>query len=188
MATRLQPIPPEPAALPDLTPGSVPEDFPAGAELTPGSVGDAQTRDLELTPGSVPVMLPWEDRPTVRPLAPQRFALQCTIDQETHDALRYAQELLSHSVPSGDVAQVLALALKALIPKLEKARFSATSRPRPRPRPGRRSGNPRSIPAEVQRAVWERDEHQCTFVSEDGHRCEERSTTFRKSRAAARQP
>jgi hypothetical protein len=28
--------------------------------------------------------------------------------------------------------------------------------------------------AEVQRAVWQRDGDQCTFVSEDGHRCEER--------------
>jgi 5-methylcytosine-specific restriction endonuclease McrA len=108
----------------------------------------------------------------VKPLAPQRFALQCTIDQETHDALRYAQELLGHELPSGDVAQVLKLALQALIPQLEKRRFSATTRPRPRP--GRRSENPRHVPADVQRAVWQRDQGQCTYVSESGHRCQER--------------
>ena len=38
-----------------------------------------------------------------------------------------------HELPSGDVAQVLKLALQALIPQLEKRRFSATTRPRPRP-------------------------------------------------------
>ena len=76
-----------------------------------------------------------EERSTVKPLAPQRFAIQCTIDQETHDALRYAQELLGHELPSGDVAQVLKQALQALIPQLEKRRFSATTRPRPRPWP-----------------------------------------------------
>jgi 5-methylcytosine-specific restriction endonuclease McrA len=32
----------------------------------------------------------------------------------------------------------------------------------------------RTIPADVRRAVWERDEGRCTFVSESGHRCEER--------------
>lgn len=59
----------------------------------------------------------------MKPLAPQRFELRCTIDQETHDALRYAQELLSHKMSSDDVAAVLALALKALIPRLEQRRF-----------------------------------------------------------------
>ena len=108
----------------------------------------------------------------MKPLAPQRFALSCTIDQETHDALRYAQELLSHQIPSGDVATILGLALQALIPQVEKKRFSAT--PQPRRTPGRPSENPRHVPAEVQRAVWERDGGQCTFVGESGHRCEAR--------------
>jgi hypothetical protein len=119
-----------------------------------------------------PVIPQAEERSTVKPLAPQRFALQCTIDQETHDALRYAQELLGHELPSGDVAQVLKQALQALIPQLEKRRFSATTKPRPRP--GRRSGSPRCVPADIQRAVWQRDRGQCTYVSETGHRCQER--------------
>ena len=129
----------------------------------------------ELASGSVPVSPsppPAEDRWTVRPLAPGRFDLRCTIDQETHDDLRCAQDLLGHELPSGDVPQVLKRALKALRAELDKRRCSATVRPRRHP--GRRSEDPRSVPAEVQRAVWERDGHQCTYVSEDGHRCEER--------------
>jgi len=108
----------------------------------------------------------------VKPLAPQRYALQVTIDQETHDALCYAQELLSHELPSGDVAHVLAMALQALIPQLERRKFAATNQPRPGHRGS--SANPRYIPADVQRAVWRRDGGQCTFVSETGHRCEAR--------------
>ena len=34
--------------------------------------------------------------------------------------------------------------------------------------PGRRSTNPRHVPAEVKRAVWARDGGQCTFVGENG--------------------
>jgi len=118
------------------------------------------------------VLAPEEDRARVKPLAPQRYALQVTINQETHEALCYAQELLSHELPSGDVAQVLAMALKALIPQLEKRKFAATNQPR-----ARRSGSPKSpryIPPDVQREVWRRDRGQCTFVSDDGHRCEAR--------------
>ena len=108
----------------------------------------------------------------LKPLAPQRFALQVTIDEETHDALRYAQDLLSHEQPAGDIAAVLKMALKALIPQVERRRFAATDHPRPGHRPS--GENPRFIPAHVQREVWKRDGGQCTFVSEDGHRCEAR--------------
>jgi hypothetical protein len=108
----------------------------------------------------------------VRPLAPGRFALQFTIGQDTHEKLRYAQTLLSHRLPSGDVAQVFDLALDVLLRQLEQQKFAATSRPRGHSR--RSSGNPRCIPARVKRAVWERDQGRCTFVSAAGQRCPSR--------------
>jgi hypothetical protein len=107
----------------------------------------------------------------VAPLAPQRFAIQCTVSQEIHDKLRYAQELLGHAVPNGDLAQVLDRALDALIAKLEHDKFAQTDRPRP----CKRSDDARHIPASVKRAVWERDGGRCTFVGENGHRCESRT-------------
>jgi 5-methylcytosine-specific restriction endonuclease McrA len=94
-----------------------------------------------------------------------------TIGEETHDKLRYAQSLLGHAVPSGDLAGVLDRALDALIPKLEQRLFAASTRPRL----GRRSKNVRHVPAQVRRAVWQRDGGQCTFVSDSGHRCEART-------------
>jgi hypothetical protein len=112
-----------------------------------------------------------EPRPRVAPLAPHRFAVQFTMDQETHDDLLYAQALLGHAVPNGDPAQVFARALKALIAKLEQQKFAKTDRPRP----CRASDNSRHIPAEAKRTVWVRDGGQCTFVGENGHRCEART-------------
>src|SRR5439155_13515361 len=86
-----------------------------------------------------------EPRAKVTPLAPQRFALQFTIGQETYDRLQYAQALLSHGVPAGELAEVFDRALRALIPQLERQTFAGTKRPRPaRPRP---TANPRTIPA-----------------------------------------
>ena len=109
--------------------------------------------------------------PKVAPLAPQRFAVQFTIGQEAHDDLLYAQALLGHVVANGDVAQVFARALKALITKLEQRKFARTERPRT----CRHSDDARHIPAGVKREVWERDGGRCTFVSENGHRCESRT-------------
>jgi hypothetical protein len=107
----------------------------------------------------------------VAPLAPQRFGVQFTVDQATHDDLLYAQALLGHAVPNGDVAQVFARALKTLIARLEQQKFAKTDRPRP----CQRSDDARRIPADVKRAVWERDGGRCTFVGENGHRCEART-------------
>ena len=105
----------------------------------------------------------------MKPLARERFVLQLTIAQTTHDKLRYAQTLLSHQIPSGDLAKVLDRALDALIPQLEQRKFAATAKPRSgHPRP---SARPRHIPAQVKRTVWQRDGGQCTFESEAGRRC-----------------
>jgi hypothetical protein len=109
----------------------------------------------------------------VAPLAPGRYAVQFTVAQDTYEKLRYAQALLGHSVPTGELAQVLDRALDALIARLEQRKFAAAARPRPRR--NRATGNGRHMPAAVRRAVWERDGGRCTFVSAAGHRCEART-------------
>ena len=63
-------------------------------------------------------------------------------------------------------------ALELLVRDLEKRQFATTDRPRTRR--GRPSKNPRHIPAEVKRAVRERDGGRCTFIGDTGHRCEAR--------------
>ena len=89
--------------------------------------------------------------PRVAPLSSQRFALQLTMGQAMNDDLRYAQELLSHQIPSRDVTQVLHRALRALIGQLERCKFAATGKPRRRPQ--RLTSSGRHVPAHVKRAV-----------------------------------
>ena len=111
-------------------------------------------------------------RSRVEPLSAQSFAIQFTFGQEDNDHLVCAQELLSHEIPSGDLAAVFSRALKALLPQLRKRKFAATEKPRSGHR--RSAPDSRHIPDHVQRAVWERDGGRCTFVSESGHRCQSR--------------
>jgi 5-methylcytosine-specific restriction endonuclease McrA len=102
------------------------------------------------------------------PPPPERYSVHVAIDRDTHDRLRYAQELLSHCVPSGDLAPVLDRALDALIGQLEQQKFAATTKPRPQQG---QSPRKRHVSAHVRRAVWERDRGQCTFAGDNGRRC-----------------
>jgi hypothetical protein len=149
---RVQPIGPTPSSL-------------VTDEHAPGRV---LFTTAQLSPGRVEA-----PRAKVAPLSPERFSLQLTMGQGLYDKLRYAQALLSHQIPSGDVAQVLERALDALIEKLEQRKFAATTRPCSRQQHSNTGG--RHIPAAVRRAVWERDGGRCTFVSETGHRCPART-------------
>jgi 5-methylcytosine-specific restriction endonuclease McrA len=109
-------------------------------------------------------------RARITPLAPQKFGFQFTGDQETHDAYECVRNLLSHEVPTGEMALVFKCALKIAEAELKKRRLAATDRPAP----SRGSADSRHIPAAVKRAVAERDREQCAFVSDAGKRCEER--------------
>ena len=122
------------------------------------------------------LLAPWHVAPT--PL--ERVHVHVTFTKNAHEKLRYAQALLSHVVPTGDVAQLLERALDALIDRCEKRKFGGVSRSRVpdsaeasrRSAPGRRSkARSRYVPVHVRRAVWERDRGQCTFLSAAGRRC-----------------
>jgi hypothetical protein len=144
----LDPVVPE--LVPELVPGRV------GGDVPPREMPRSQDcHDRELVPGRV------ED---------ERYLLQVTLNKSTREKLRYAQALLSHSLPGGDVAQVLDRALDSLILQLEKRKFGSTARPRS----ARPSVRKRHVAAEVRRKVWVRDQGRCTFVSTAGRRCNER--------------
>jgi hypothetical protein len=149
---------------PDL-PTRVQALSPPGAqsELVSKPVG-VTTAGHELVSKPVEIQGP---HPKLDALAPGRFALQATISQRAHDKLRYAQALLGHAVPSGDLAEVLERAFDALVTQIEKQKLGVGSRLRP----GRASTNPRYIPPDVRRQVWERDGARCAFIGEGGHRC-----------------
>lgn len=110
-------------------------------------------------------------RRVVTPLAGDRFQVTFIATAATVAKLRQAQEVLSHAVPTGDVAEIFDRAMDALLADAARRRHAATDRPRPAR--GTAAGS-RHIPAAVERAVWVRDEGQCAFIASTGRRCEER--------------
>jgi hypothetical protein len=113
---------------------------------------------------------PLKDRP-VAPLAPDRYRVTFTADAETCKMLDQAKDMLRHTVPNGDTAEVMKRALKTLLDELARKKCATTEAPR-----GSRGTATRSryIPASVKRAVWKRDGGRCAFVARSGRRCEER--------------
>ncbi len=61
--------------------------------------------------------------PALDPLSPGRYRLLLTLNATQKAKLERARELLSHSNPSGDLAEVLERALDVLITRLEKRQF-----------------------------------------------------------------
>jgi hypothetical protein len=105
------------------------------------------------------------------PVSQDRYRVKFDASAAMIERLRQAQELLSHSVPSGDMAEIFDQALIALLEKVARRKHTATMRPG-RARPVDASS--RTIPAAVEREVWARDGERCAFVGITGLRCEER--------------
>jgi hypothetical protein len=194
LIARIAPKPDVPTSMRKLPkPPSTPESREATPPvLTGGDVSGTRAED-RVDP---PLTIPSEAAPTrspaapakvkraiLEPTSPDRYRLQFTIDQETHDRLRRLQALLAREIPGGDPAAIFDRALKMLEAHVEKTKLASVSRPQPQPPKSstrsatdKRGGTPasRHIPNETRRTVWKRDGARCAFVSPEGRRCTER--------------
>lgn len=123
----------------------------------------------DVPPSIVPQTSGHRHHDRIEPLSAASYRIEFTASAELRDKLMRARDLLSHVVPSGDLAQVIERAIDGLIATETKLR-SGVGKPRKR-----RLGTlgTRHVPLEVARAVRERDGNQCTFVDAQGRRCSE---------------
>jgi hypothetical protein len=191
-SVRRLPVPrTEPVAAEEPAPRFLPIE--AGASPPQPPTDNRSEQDVAGAPTQT--FRPSDARPIIQPLAPERFRVQFTVGQETHDRLRRVQSLMRREIPSGDVAAIFDRALELLeqaarsklgFPKSSSrahARPRATSKPAP-PATARNyetrirfeTDKPsRNVPNAVKCAVWQRDQGQCAFVGPTGHRCGERN-------------
>jgi hypothetical protein len=167
IVARLAPRPDVPASIRKL---AAPRPAPAPLLAAPLPASDVTALPAPATEALPPLPLPV--RPAeVRPLSPDRYKLQLTIDGETLEKLRLAKDMLGHAIPSGNEAAILDRALTTLLVELAKKKFADTSRPR---RSRARKPGAQDPSAAVKRAVWVRDLGRCKFIGTSGHRCNER--------------
>jgi hypothetical protein len=130
-----------------------------------------------MEPASVPTPGRPDPRPVILPTSPERYRVQFTVGQETHDRLRRLQTLLRREIPSGDPGAIFDRATALLLAQVERTKLGHGAKARSRPiRSGTdriRRGGRRKPTAPVRSAVTTRDDARCAFVSADGHRCTE---------------
>lgn len=131
--------------------------------------GNGTSENGAWTPGAFDAEYAPAPRAEMSPLAPERYRVQFTVNRETYDSLRRAQDLLRHAVPNGDVAVIFERALELLVARLERTKFAGTKHPRAFRASSLES---RHIPSAIKRAVWERDGGRCAFKGARG-RCAE---------------
>ena len=168
IVARVAPMPDVPSFLRKLPTASVPLTAAASAASAPGPADPGWPTPPFPSGGPV--------RPAARAivfaLAPERFRVQFTVGKDTHEKLRFAQDMLRREIPDGDPGTIFDRGLTLLLEEVARKKMAATAAPGPEriTAPGSRH-----IPAAVKRAVWFRDRGQCAFVSPQGRRCRERS-------------
>lgn len=121
----------------------------------------------------------------IEPLATDRYGVHFTADGEFRELLERVRGLAGHRLPSGDLLTLVKRGLAAYERELVKERFAVGSKARGKrvasvesarvaPAQSAKAPKRRLIAAAVRRAVFARDDGQCTFVSADGRRCEAR--------------
>jgi hypothetical protein len=148
---------PEKAGLPVTA--SIPDD--AGrSEAAPLFVSEAAARPL---PPAVPLF---------QPLSRARYKVQFTARPELRDDLERLRELVRAQVPHGDLAVIIACAVREMRHRLEARRFAQTKSALKRT--VRVATSSRHVPADVRRFVYRRDRSRCCFADAEGRRCPER--------------
>jgi 5-methylcytosine-specific restriction endonuclease McrA len=144
---------------------------PAGETDAPGEVSAGEPEPCALAPPARP-----PSRPSLEPVSADQWSLRVTVDGAFREELETLRCLLSHKIPDGNLTAVLGEAVRCAIAKHGKRRGAVQPERKREPveREPRHPGEREPIPAEVRRAVWERDGGRCTYVSPDGRRCESR--------------
>src|SRR5947207_1514691 len=109
-------------------PVSLPDGSTAPVEVEANTGKHVRNSSCQLAPGRV-------EAAKMTPVAAERFLLHVSIGRRLRDKLEYAQQLASHQIEPGDVAEVLERSVDLFIAVHEKTKFAATSKPRPIARP-----------------------------------------------------
>jgi hypothetical protein len=172
LIAELAPRPNVPTSVRRLPTFTAPPLSAASAPATSGAPSEPTA-----APAPTPAAFVPAPRPIVQATAPERYRVQFTIGQDTHEKLRRLQALLRREIPDGDPAAIFDRAVTLLLERVENKKLGATAKPRPRAviRPGTDRPSSREAPRAVKRVVWRRDAGQCAYVAADGRRCSEKT-------------
>jgi HNH endonuclease len=147
--------------------------------LLSGAVGKKETELRWWLATLFPEPLPpdWQlnGKEKIIPLDGETGKFILVVDREFLEQLNRSKEVHKHRFPDGNTLGILKHAMKEDLkhndPKEKIKRTRPTKITSNNPKPKIQT---RRIPAGIEKAVRERDNHQCTFVSKEGIRCSEK--------------
>jgi hypothetical protein len=104
-------------------------------------------------------------------LSADRFLVKFTASGALRDKLDLARDLMAHANPTGSIEVLLDRALDLLVADLQRTKQGRTPRPQQTPRAAKDTHVTRA----ARREVVARDGWRCSFVTEDGRRCDGRA-------------
>lgn len=143
---------------------------PAFAPVVTSIAAVAVSSATEGAPPAEPVERPVRP-PVVAPLSATTYRVQFTATADFRARIDRLQALMRSSDANVDLARVLEVAVSEKLARLEARRFGKTKAPRKVVPAVDADPNARYVPAPVRRAVHQRDEGRCRFVSVTGVRC-----------------
>jgi len=154
-----------PASLARTTQPSPNDPVFTNSAFHPGeTVIDVKEAPAPERPTSVPLL------DTVVPLTADLRRVHYTVSKRFLDKLDRARDALSHSNPSASVEEILEKGLDLILDRSAKRKGLVA-----KPRKAKESLPPvrgsRYVPAEIRRAVWERDGGKCQFRLASGEIC-----------------
>jgi 5-methylcytosine-specific restriction endonuclease McrA len=103
--------------------------------------------------------------PEVKEVLERMFEIRFAADEELMELIRWMKSHLSHKFPKGaNYLDIFKYAIKYL-----KSREDLAVRERPRKSSAKT--DTRYLPKDVKQRVWKRDDGKCTFVGNNGKRC-----------------
>jgi hypothetical protein len=127
----------------------------------PGSASDLAAAPPSTTPVTMPV-----PRDFAEPLTGKLFRLHITVSDEFLAKLEAARGALSHKLRCPNTAAVLEAALDLVLKQHAKRKGLVQ-----KPRKAARLAKSETVPAEVKRGVWTRDDGRCQWPLESGGIC-----------------
>ena len=109
----------------------------------------------------------------------RRVKIEFVADESLAEMIDRAKQVLRHKFSSGRLEEVFHQALTDMLEKRDPERKVARAEKKQQRRPDEKKSTHvkiqrRYIPQDIRRAVWTRDQGQCSYKSPDGKRCRER--------------
>ena len=96
---------------------------PRAAQVPCQSDGERAGAATPTPPAPVSIVPAPRPAPLPKPLTPERYNVQLTVDRETYENIMRLRDHLRHTIPDGDIAKIVARAVKDLRSSVEARKF-----------------------------------------------------------------